>query len=100
MINLVILNTMKPPGNKKIIDIKDLISQLPISEYSKTNPIIPPMEYILEGKKFFTLIVENSMNFREFYLTKSMKQSNILIKLLESKIPKETLLYMMQHLVI
>lgn len=40
-----------PNKNKNILDIKNLISQLPISEYSKTNPIIPPLEYILEEKK-------------------------------------------------
>ena len=50
----VILNTMKvteKPGNENLIDVKNFLSQIPLSEYSKTNPIIPPMEYILEGKK-------------------------------------------------
>jgi hypothetical protein len=47
---------MKNPNNNSTTKdpsfTKNLLNTLPISEFTKTNPIIPPMEQISEGKKY------------------------------------------------
>ena len=49
----LVLSTIMKQSNqtKDPAYAKTLLSSLPLSEFSKTNPIIPPMDHISEGKR-------------------------------------------------